>query len=153
MAKFGRLIPGASYGFTETLYPWSEYCENRTTRLLEHFPLGYARIWESPGIPLIQLEMKRKLAETLDKSIPAMAQIRGGRFRDLLKGTDAAFEEAIGQVLGFVEEVVTESIVQLRKEDERVARQWLGDNFSEIEERMESYLEAFREWEQSHPAE
>ncbi|KAK3364665.1 hypothetical protein B0T25DRAFT_470953 [Lasiosphaeria hispida] len=117
-------ITGAQHGYPDTLFPWSEYTQERCGKINRQRSLGFYR--NQPKYLLNETQRgaegsamaeERALAQALDTEIPKWGAEYGGKFTSLLKSSEVDFQAAKDRFLDQVEAHVQFSLARIFPND------------------------------------
>jgi hypothetical protein len=119
---------GAQHGHTDPLCPWHDFERQRSSKITDKYEFGYIRyqLYQSYGtfaerLMVVQSVEKLGLTKALEENIPALAREHKGELNTILKGSDAAFNQAKIKFLDQFEDCVKASMAKLYA-PEQIAR-------------------------------
>ena len=120
---------GAQYGHPDPLCPWPDFEQRRSCKVIRECEFGYIRhqVYQSYGMfpvrhMIVQKTEKQEISEALEGKIPALARECGGKLNAILRGSDAAFEQARDRFLCQLEDHLKASMTKLYAPDQIARR-------------------------------
>lgn len=111
---------GAQFGHAHPLCPWDDFKRHWSGKINREYDFGYIRsqAYQSCArfptrYSVAQTMEKRELTKALEEGIPALAREQGGKLNAILKGPNAAFEQAKGRFLDQLEDHLRASMTKL----------------------------------------